>query len=164
MKSYDNLNFNLSETAPQLQPTTQFDFAKIRDQLSRIQRPSFLKTRYQIDSYNNSLKDFYKAFDNSTEYQQAIDRGTFNESFLMPGFDDLTESYPEDRVPFLDQTTVSHKHLAPHQNFWAENGYLLVEGMIPSQVCDDYVALREKLNLGPHRFPTFTPYVEHEII
>ena len=163
MSVYDGLNFVLTNNAPQFYQSGQFNFSEIRNSYEQLGRPDSNNSG-EYPQYNKSYTEFYKAFDNSSEYHQAVGRDTFDHNFLMPKFDDLTESYEEHCVPFLDQKTVSHEHLAPHQRFWADNGFLLAEGMIPEALCDEYAELRHKLNLGPHRFPTFTPYLDHDVI
>ena len=165
MSIYDEINFILTDNAPQLKRSMKFDYNEIRNRYYDIPRPEHPNRKQRAD-FNQSYTELYKQFDNSTEYHRALDRDTFNGDYLMPTFDDLTEEYPEDRVPLLDQKSVAHQRqfLTPHQQFWAENGYLIAQGLIASEVCDEYIALRESLELGPHRFPTFTPYVEHDVI
>lgn len=55
-------------------------------------------------------------------------------------------------------------HLAPHQQFWAENGFLLLEGLIEEADCDEYLELRNGLRLGTKPFPDFVPYLHYDVI
>ena len=79
-------------------------------------------------------------------------------------FSDFAEDFPDDKVPFLDKRDIDERRLTANQRHWREFGYLVVADMIPAELLRKYEALRTSLNLGKANFPTYTPYIEHEII
>jgi len=160
---YDRFKFRLSNNAAQLATSEAYDAEVLARNLSDLQRPEG-GDRDLISKYNRDYIELYSPYDSSTEFHAAVNERTFDDSFIMPSFDELTVSYPDDRVPYLDQVSSKKKHLLPHQKYWADHGYLLIEGMISPELCDRYVSLREQLVLGLNRFPTFTPYLQYDLI
>ena len=53
------------------------------------------------------------------------------------------------------------KTLSENQRTYRENGYLILRGLIPEDLIDAYVELRERLKLGQDQFPDATPFIEH---
>ncbi len=163
MKSYDQLKFVLSTEADQFRSSYIVDPAKVKAARESLQRP--IETdRLAVANYNQHYLDAYREYDASREFLAATSLDTFNGDRVMPDFDELTEVYEEKHVPFLDQQSVSHSHMLPHQQFWADNGFLLIEGMIDPDDCDKYIELRQRLGLESRGFSTYTPYLEHEEI
>jgi hypothetical protein len=150
------------EAVPQLKSGFPFDNANIRETLQIISE-KYSAGVLPLSRFNDEYLKLYSRYDQSGEFQQAVELQTFDETKRMPSFQDLMEVYPEDQVPFLDQTSVSHEHVAPHQRSWSDNGILLIRGMLDPAICE-YVAVRESLHLGMRGFPTYTPYIEHDVI
>jgi hypothetical protein len=65
-------------------------------------------------------------------------------------------------VPYLDQENVDESTLTPQQLHWRKHGYVVLKGFFADPALKAYAQLRERLNLGLSRFPTWTPYLEHE--
>lgn len=139
------------------------DYATVARDLGGIIRPR-PDDLPAVRRYNEALLSLYRPFDASTEFAESLALNTLDSDRILPSFDELTEAYPETKCPYLDQPSVSHEHFAPHQRYWAENGYLLIKGLIDPSTCDEYLALREQLALGRGGFPSFTPYLEHEVL
>lgn len=58
------------------------------------------------------------------------------------------------RDQFLDSLT-------ENQRSYGENGYLIIRGLIPEELCRDYLRLREEQNMGQDQYKDSTPYIEH---
>lgn len=150
-------------SVPQFKTSIPFDYENVRRELAKLARPD-PSDAAAVSKYNAAYLELYKPFDNSTEFHHAVSMQTFDNAVRMPDFEEMIEEYPSIEVPFLDQTDVSHEHFLPHQKSWAENGFLLLRGMIPDALCDEYIEVRNKLNLGLRAMPHFTPYLEHDSI
>ena len=159
-----NLNFVLRESAQQLRRVEHFDRGAILSGLRSVREIMAKDSQGRRDpqaEYNLAYLELYRRFDDNIEFRTTVERRTFDETRRMPDFGELSETYPDTKVPFLDQINIDHSHITPHQRFWKEHGYLLIENMIDASLCDEYINLRERLGLGLQRFPYFTPYVEH---
>ncbi len=75
-----------------------------------------------------------------------------------PDFEELSERFPDDEVPFLDKSEIDESQLTPEQKFWRDNGYLIVENAIPEDVMDRYIALKQQHPVE-HVFPGTTDYM-----
>ncbi len=75
------------------------------------------------------------------------------------GWPDLADQHvAEDDLPPLDRSKVAAK-LSPDQEFWRENGYLILRNFIPDALIDRYAAVRRKV---PHAegWTSPTPFLE----
>lgn len=64
---------------------------------------------------------------------------------------------PEMQTEFLSGLT-------DNQRYYRDHGYLIVRNLIPNELIDRYLALRERLSLGQDQFVDATPYIEHREI
>jgi SAM-dependent methyltransferase len=58
---------------------------------------------------------------------------------------DLAEEVPDAELPPLDRSTAAMRNLTPEQEFWRENGYLVLPGLIPDELIDRYCEVRRKM-------------------
>ena len=82
----------------------------------------------------------------------------------VPTYDDLCESFADSDVPLLDQTSINLTGLSEDQHDWRENGVVIKKKFIPEDLVDEFLALRNDLDLGDQSFPSAAPYLEFEII
>ena len=75
-----------------------------------------------------------------------------------PPFSDLSEYPDSDTLPWLDQLSVDASRLTPEQAQWRREGVVTLEGFLPDDLVDAYVARRERENIVGWVSPT--PY-EH---
>ena len=75
-----------------------------------------------------------------------------------PPFSDLSEYPDPDTLPWLDQLSVDASRLTPEQAQWRREGVATLEGFLPDDLVDAYVARRERENIVGWVSPT--PY-EH---
>ena len=162
-KSYQDLNFILNHDASQFMQNNSINYSSFIDKFKNLDRLD-LSNELDINIYNEAVIEAYSEFDSSEEFKLSVGLSPLAENRTIPDFDDIVEVYPELSVPYLDQTAVSSNHFAPHQRYWAKHGYLLIEGMIDSDVCDEFLELREKENLELRPFPSFTPYLKYDVI
>jgi len=171
MKSKSSYDFLLNiQNATELPTDYIFNYQDIKlksKELLEIEsalNSSTLPNNKLISEYNERYISIYKDYDHSHEFRQALERQTFDTTKRMPRFEELTEEYDDLNIPFLDQRSVAKTYMAAHQRFWSENGFLLIRGLIDEGTCNEYLALRQDLNLGRRSFPTFTPYLNHDVI
>lgn len=74
-----------------------------------------------------------------------------------PTFADMSEEIEDALRPPLDRRSFDQE-LSPRQKFWAENGYLILEKFLPTDLIDRYVAVREKCPV-PGGWACPTPYL-----
>ncbi len=96
--------------------------------------------------------------------QQAVADSLMVDPSHFPRFEELSEDYPEERVPWLDRSDTDESALTPEQRFWRENGYLILPGVIPEAIVDAYLDLRERTGVGTAQWGNFTPYMFFEEI
>jgi 2-polyprenyl-3-methyl-5-hydroxy-6-metoxy-1,4-benzoquinol methylase len=72
-------------------------------------------------------------------------------------WEDIAEEVPDDSLPILDRRDIDLAPLSDAQRSWRENGYVIVNGLIPEDVIDRYCAVRIK---QPHAmgWDSSTPY------
>src|SRR5262245_10077419 len=145
-RSAADLDIVMSHDVDQFLTEDVCDYASVARDFVGIAKPN-LSDAAAVQRYNEAVLSLYKPFDASTEFAQSVAFDPLDDGRAMPSFDQLTEVYPDTKCPYLDQPSVSHAHFAPHQRYWAENGYLLIRGLIDRETCDEYLALREQLAL-----------------
>jgi hypothetical protein len=79
----------------------------------------------------------------------------------IPSFLDLSEDYPDTSV--MRQTTLL-KGITADQQHWRDHGYVIKRNFIPHDLIDEYVELRDKLNLGFGELPYGEAYLEYSVI
>lgn len=163
VSSRGSAKFHLHTESERLKVGDLVDYEKVIADFAELQRPD-PSDADAVKAFNQRYIELYKPYDNSLEFRSQLELGTFNDTMIKPRFDELTVEYPQLAVPYLDQPGINTDHLAPHQQFWADNGFLLMEGMISPEVCDEYLALRQRLNLGTKSFADFVPYQHYDVI
>lgn len=159
----DNLNYHFNVESNRLKVAYPFDYDNLINSISKLEKPAGSDLA-AVAAYNNEYLKIYTPNDASSEFHGNLQLGTFEPTKVKPDFEDLTVDYPVLSVPYLDQPGIATKHLAPHQQFWADNGFLVIEGMIDPADCDEYIELRHKLSLGRKSFPHFVPYLQYDVI
>jgi hypothetical protein len=66
----------------------------------------------------------------------------------MPSFEELSEVYPDDRVPPLDREDVDESRLTWDELHWRRHGFLVLNRFLPDDRIRDYLALRDRLGIG----------------
>jgi hypothetical protein len=66
----------------------------------------------------------------------------------LPTFDDLSEVYPEDRIPWIDRQDLDESTLTWEQLHWRRYGFVVLRGLLPDDLIDDYLAFREESGVG----------------
>lgn len=66
----------------------------------------------------------------------------------MPTFEDLSEPYPDDKVPPVDRQGVDESKLTWDQLHWRRNGYLILNNFLPSEAIENYLKMRERSGVG----------------
>jgi hypothetical protein len=66
----------------------------------------------------------------------------------MPTFADLTENFPDDKVPWLDRLDCDESKLTWEQLHWRRFGYLVLPGILPAGLIDAYMAHRAEMGIG----------------
>jgi Phytanoyl-CoA dioxygenase (PhyH) len=79
-----------------------------------------------------------------------------------PTFEDLSEDYPDDKIPYLDRIDVDESKLSKEQRFWRDNGYVILPGLIPDDLVDAYLDLRRRNNVSLRAWQTPVPYMYFE--
>lgn len=98
-------------------------------------------------------------------YKQAIDDNMILPMEKLPSFEDLSEEFPDEVVPYLDRKQgVDEQKLSTEQKFWRENGYLILSNFIPEELVDAYLDLRKRANVMVDAWGTATPYMFFEEI
>jgi hypothetical protein len=82
----------------------------------------------------------------------GIESGKIIDPDHLPHFLELAEDYPDEGSPLLDQKTVSLRDLTPDQQHWRDFGYVIKKQFIPPNLINEYLILRDKLNLGDGHF------------
>jgi len=72
---------------------------------------------------------------------------------------DLSDEPDDADLPPLDRQQAVPANLSPEQEFWRENGYLIVPGLIPDDLIDRYCAVRRKVSHA-EGWNTATPYLD----
>ena len=76
----------------------------------------------------------------------------------VPPFSDLSDYPDPDTLPWLDQLSVDASRLTPEQAQWRREGVVTLEGFLPDDLIDAYIARREREDIIGWVSPT--PY-EH---
>jgi hypothetical protein len=76
-----------------------------------------------------------------------------------PTFEDLSEHFPDDKVPYLDRIDVDEGKLSKEQKFWRDNGYLILPGLVPDELVDAYLDLRRRNNVPSRAWQSPVPYM-----
>ncbi|MCB9890212.1 MAG: phytanoyl-CoA dioxygenase family protein [Planctomycetes bacterium] len=93
-------------------------------------------------------------------YRQAIaDNRVLEGLERFPTFDELSEEFPDDRVPYLDRRDIDEASLTPNQKHWRDQGYVLLEGFLPEDLVDAYLDLRQRCGIGIAGWGTPVPYL-----
>ena len=66
---------------------------------------------------------------------------------------------PDAELPPLDRRRLPRSRLTPEQEFWRENGYLIIPGLIPDDIVERYCEVRRKVPFE-QGWSSGTPYVE----
>jgi ubiquinone/menaquinone biosynthesis C-methylase UbiE len=66
----------------------------------------------------------------------------------MPTFEELSEVYPDDKIPPLDRQNVDESKLSWDQLHWRRNGFLVLNNFLPDGLIQDYMKLRERSGVG----------------
>jgi hypothetical protein len=82
----------------------------------------------------------------------------------IPRFLDISGDFEDKGVPILDQKAVKLRGITPDQQHWRDHGYVIRRNFIPHDLIDEYVNIRQKLNLGDGLFPHVVPYLYHSAI
>lgn len=70
----------------------------------------------------------------------------------------LVEELGENSLPYLDRPHVDESTLTEDQAFWRRNGYVIFRNVIPDDLIDRYLALRERAALGRQEWPDIFAY------
>jgi hypothetical protein len=73
-------------------------------------------------------------------------------------FADLAEYPPEDIIPRLDRRTLDETGLTPEQAAWRRDGVLRLDGFVPDEVTEPYIA-RRAAHPNPAGWLIATPYM-----
>jgi hypothetical protein len=82
----------------------------------------------------------------------------------IPRFLELSENFPEDAVPLLDQKTPNLKGITRDQQHWRDYGYLIKTNFVQNSLIDEYIYIRNQLKLGAGEFQDITPYLNYSVI
>jgi hypothetical protein len=94
----------------------------------------------------------------------GIDSGKLLNPGFVPNFNDISEPFPEENALLLDQRLVKLKNLTVDQRHWQQDGYLIKRHFLDHKLIDQYIDIRNKLNLGFGPFPDITLYLYHSVI
>jgi len=94
----------------------------------------------------------------------GLESGKLVNPNYVPHFLELSEDFPDEKSPLLDQKTTSLKNLSPDQRQWRDHGYVIKRNFIPGSLIDEYIELRNKLNLGDGSFPDCHPHLYSSVI
>jgi hypothetical protein len=94
----------------------------------------------------------------------GIESGKLVNPDYLPDFIELSEDFPDEATPLLDQKSVCLKNLTPDQQHWRDYGYLIKRNFIPLTLIDEYIELRNKLSLGDGLFPDARAHLYFSII
>jgi hypothetical protein len=83
--------------------------------------------------------------------------GRMSKSAEKPRFAQLSEVIPDKDRPPLDRRWV-RPFLGKHQAAWRRDGVLRLDGLIPADLIDAYVSVREKVE-NPHGWSCPVPYI-----
>jgi SAM-dependent methyltransferase len=72
---------------------------------------------------------------------------------------DLADEVPDAELPPLDRRNAVPMRLTEEQEFWRENGYLIVPGLIPDKIIDRYYAVRRQVSFE-QGWSSCTPYLD----
>jgi hypothetical protein len=82
----------------------------------------------------------------------------------IPSFAELSEEYPDESSPLLDQKTTKIGGITEDQQFWRDHGYLIKKQFVHHDLIDEYIEARRKLNIGPGLFPDCHPHLYLSVI
>jgi len=94
----------------------------------------------------------------------GVDTGKLLDPEHIPNFLDISEPFNEEAALLLDQQTVVLKGLSEDQIYWRKNGYVIKRNFVEHDLIDEYLNIRNKLNLGNGPFDDITPYLYHSVI
>jgi hypothetical protein len=94
----------------------------------------------------------------------GLESDTLVNPHYIPSLAELSEDYPDDSVPLLDQKTTKISGITKDQQFWRDYGYLIKERFIPHNLIDEYIEIRRKANLGAGLFPDCHPHLYSSVI
>jgi hypothetical protein len=94
----------------------------------------------------------------------GLESGNLVNPNYIPHFHELSEHYPEEASLLLDQKTAFLKNITPDQQHWRDYGYVIKRHFIPDTLIDEYIELRNKLNLGDGLFPDCHPHLYSSVI
>lgn len=96
--------------------------------------------------------------------QFSISNRRFRDLADSAAFESLAATFPEDKVPWLDRADVDESRLTREQLAWRRHGYVILRGLIPDNLLDEYLALRGKHNVVLGAFGNFSPYCSYDEI
>lgn len=111
-----------------------------------------IEKRYS-DIYHNLLEqDYYNIPSEKLDkvHYSKLAKPARHNVYIAKGFPD-----PEMEAALVET-------LSENQRYYRDNGYVILRGLIPDDLIDSYLALRERLGLGQNQFADATSYVEHE--
>jgi hypothetical protein len=82
----------------------------------------------------------------------------------IPRFLDISGDFEDKGVPILDQKAVKLRGITLDQQHWRDHGYVIKRDFVPHDLIDEYIDVRQKLNLGNGLFSDITPYLDHSVI
>ena len=80
-----------------------------------------------------------------------------DKSMSEPQWDDLIDDLSDDEVPLVDRKQVDEASLTPDQEFYRDNGYLIMEKFMPDDLIEAYCKVRSSESLGG--YSSSTPYM-----
>lgn len=94
----------------------------------------------------------------------GIESGMLVEPDYIPHFHEISEQFPNNMVPLLDQAEVRLNGLTEDQRHWRDHGFVIKNNFIDHGLIDEYLELRRRLDLGSGPFPNMVPYLNHSVI
>ena len=110
-----------------------------------------VEERYSDIYFDTKEKDYY------TVPKDRLDKIHYSKLALPRQYD----VYPAKSVNGEESKRAFLDSLTDNQRYYGEHGYLIVRNLIPHDLCDAYLELRQTLEMGQSQFSDSTPYIEH---
>lgn len=92
------------------------------------------------------------------------DAGMLVDAAHIPNFIDLAETYVDSDSTLLDQDNVRLKGLTADQQHWRDYGYVIKRNFLPHSLIDEYVMLRQNLEVGSGNIADCHPHLYSEAL
>jgi hypothetical protein len=102
--------------------------------------------------------------DAGSGYQAARQENRFVNPGRFVSFEDISEQLDDPTRPPLDRADVNECGLTADQLFWRRNGYLVKSGLIPDEIIDPYLELRNRLGVGNGLVENYGPHARYDEI